>query len=241
MFCHQVTAGSARIGAMRPERALAWLARVAWLLSWPFVRFDIGGGEDVNRNTPTGIIIVDHRSLFDVVAGLIVFHRYRRYPRVLVEKKYVDSKWTKPFARAIGAIPVDRAAGRGEAFRAASDALQSGITILLLPEGRIHWDPEQPLSTGPSSTGVSRLAEVSGVPVVAAGMIGTERVWPATRHLPYLNPFKRRPVVTVRVSEHPVELTGDDHAERTEQAMADVRRMMAVCQAAADERERRAG
>lgn len=208
------------------------MARLAWLLTWPFVRFDIGGGDTVNRDIETGIIAVDHRSLFDVVAGLIVFHRFRRYPRVLIEKKYVDSKWTRPFARAIGAIPVDRGAGRGEAFRAAAEALQSGITILLLPEGRIHWDPEHPLSTGPSSTGVSRLAEVSGAPVVAAGMIGTEAVWPADRSLPYLNPFRRRKVITVRVSNTPVAFEGDDHAVRTEQVMAEVRRMMAECQAA---------
>lgn len=221
---------------MRPERALAWLARIAWFLSWPFVKFDIGGGEEVNRATPIGIIIVDHRSLFDVAAGLIVFHRYRRYPRVLIEKKYVDQKWTRPFARAIGAIPVDRAAGRGEAFRAAVEALHSGITILLLPEGRIHWDPEAPLSTGPSSTGVSRLAEASDIPVVAAGMIGTEQVWPGTRTLPYLNPFRRRAWVTCRISDRPVAFTGSDHHVRTEQAMADVRRMM---HEAADAAERR--
>ena len=225
---------------MRPDRALAFLARVAWFLSWPFVRFDIGGGQEVNRNVKTGIIIVDHRSLFDVAAGLIVFHRYKRYPRVLIEKKYVDSKWTRPFARAIGAIPVDRAAGRGEAFRAAVEALHDGVTILLLPEGRIHWNPDDPLATGPSSTGVSRLAEASGMPVVAAGMIGTEKVWPSTRYLPYLNPFRRRPIVTVRISERPVEFTSTDHTERTEQAMADVRRMMAECQAVAEARNQRA-
>jgi len=187
-------------GGMRPERALGFLARLCRVLAWPFARFDIDGGDEANRTIRTGIIIVDHRSLFDVVAGLIVLHRFRRYPRVLIERKYVESKWTRPFARAIGAIPVDRGAGRGDAFAAAIEALDQGVTILLLPEGRIHWDPDEPLSTGPSSTGVSRLAEASGAPVVAAGMIGTERVWPPTRYLPYLNPFRRRPIVTVRVS-----------------------------------------
>jgi putative phosphoserine phosphatase/1-acylglycerol-3-phosphate O-acyltransferase len=219
---------------------LAWLARLARVLSWPFARFDVDGGDAMNGAVDTGIIVVDHRSLFDVVAGLIIFHRYRRYPRVLIEKKYVDSKWTRPFARAIGAIPVDRAAGRGEAFAAAVEALQSGLTILLLPEGRIHSDHTQPLSTGRASTGVSRLAEASGMPVVAAGMIGTELVWPAARYLPHLNPFRRRPVVTCRISDRPVVFTGTDHTERTEQAMADVRRMMAECQAAIDARTRRA-
>jgi 1-acyl-sn-glycerol-3-phosphate acyltransferase len=225
---------------MRPETALAWLARVARVLSWPFARFDVDGGDAMNRAVPTGIIIVDHRSLFDVVAGLIIFHRYQRYPRLLIEKKYVDSKWTRPFARAIGAIPVDRAGGRGEAFRAAVTALHSGVTILLLPEGRIQHDPAQPLATGRASTGVSRLAEASGMPVVAAGMIGTEKVWPGSRTLPYLNPFRRRPVITCRISQTPVAFTGTDHHDRTEQAMADVRRMMAECQVAADARTQRA-
>jgi 1-acyl-sn-glycerol-3-phosphate acyltransferase len=224
---------------MRPERALAWLARLARILSWPFARFDIDGGDAMNDAVDTGIIAVDHRSLFDVVAGVIVFHKYRRYPRVLIEKKYVDSRWTRPFARAIGAIPVDREAGRGEAFGAAVEALRSGITILLLPEGRISFDPDRPLATGSASTGVSRLAEASGVPVVAAGLIGTEQVWPGSRYLPYLNPFRRRPIVTCRISDRPVALTGADHAERTEQVMADVRRMMAECQAAAEARQQR--
>ena len=225
---------------MRPERALAWLARLARILSWPFARFDVDGGDAMNEAVETGIIVVDHRSLFDVVAGLIIFHKYRRYPRLLVEKKYVDSKWTRPFARAIGAIPVDRAAGRGEAFHAAVTALNDGITILLLPEGRIHHDPDRPLTTGRAATGVSRLAEASGFPVIAAGMMGTELVWPASRHLPYLNPFRRRPFVTCRISDRPVVFTGTDHHERTEQAMADVRRMMTECQAAVEQRNQRA-
>ena len=175
-----------------------------------------------------------------MAAGLIVFHRYQRYPRVLIEKKYVDTKWTRPFARAIGAIPVDRAAGRGEAFRAAVEALHDGRDHLVAARGPHPLGPRRSLATGRASTGVSRLAEASGMPVVAAGMIGTEKVWPSTRYLPYLNPFRRRPVVTVRVSERPVEFTSTDHTERTEQAMADVRRMMAECQAVAEARDQRA-
>lgn len=211
---------------------------MAKVLSWPFARFDIAGGDQANASIRTGIIIVDHRSLYDVVAGLIVLHRFRRYPRVLIERKYVDSKWTRPFARAIGAIPVDRGARDGKAFAAAVEALESGATILLLPEGRIHWNQARPSTTGASSTGVSRLAEASGAPVVAAGMIGTERVWPAHKALPHLNVFRRRPIVTVRVSDTPVAFEGDDHRARTEQAMADVRRMIGECVAAAAARDR---
>src|SRR3954447_14197034 len=143
---------------MRPERALAGLARVARVLTWPYVRYQVRGAAELNRRLRSGIIVVNHRSLFDVVAGLVILHRFRRYPRVLIEKKYVDSKWTAPFAKAIGAIPVDRERGHGEAFAAAVEALHAGRTILVLPEGRLHWDPDHPLTTGRASTGASRLA-----------------------------------------------------------------------------------
>lgn len=201
--------------------------------SAPFVRFDAKGAERLNRETSECIVVVNHRSLFDIAAGLIVLHRYRRYPRVLIEKKYVDSKWTRPFAHAIGAIPVDRAAGHGEAFAAAVDALQGGVTVLILPEGRLHWDPTDPISTGTTSVGVSRLAAASGAPVITAGMVGTERVWPAGRSVPFLNPFRRRQLVTVRIADEPVELDGEDHRARTDRVMAAVREQMHLATTAA--------
>jgi 1-acyl-sn-glycerol-3-phosphate acyltransferase len=219
---------------MSPERALAWLARIAKVLCWPFVRFDVDGGKQLNHELGAVVIVTDHRSLFDVVAGLIVFHRYQRYPRVLIERSFVESRWTGPFARAIGAIPVDRANRRGQALAAAIETLRSGSTVLLLPEGRLHWDPDHPLTTGPAATGVSRIAAGAGVPVVAAGMVGTERVWPAGARFPRLRPF-RRAVVTVRIADAAVALEGDDDRDRTEQVMADVRRLMAEASAASSE------
>lgn len=209
-----------------PERCLAWLARFAGALCWPFVRFDVDGGRQLNRELGAVVLVTDHRSLFDVVAGLIVFHRYRRYPRVLIEKSYVENRWTRPFAHAIGAIPVDRTHHHGHASAAAVEALRSGATIVLLPEGRLHWDPDDPLSTGSASTGVSRIAAATGAPVVAVGMAGTEAVWPPGTKFPRLRLF-RRWVVRVRISDAPVAFeSDDDHRVRTEQAMADVRRLM---------------
>ncbi len=216
---------------MRPERALAVLARVLRVLVWPVVRFDITGGEALNRRLGACIIVTAHRSLFDVAAGLVVFHRYRRYPRVLVERKYVERAWTRPFARVIGAIPVDRAAGHGQAFAAAVEILRDGATVMLLPEGRLHFDADEPCGTGPASTGVSRMARAAGVPVLAAGMVGTEKVWPPGGR-PRLRPW-HRPVVRVRLSDRVVGLDPEsDDETRTEQVMADVRRLLR--EAAAD-------
>jgi len=216
-----------------PDRWLAWLARLAGVLCWPFVRFDIDGGGELNRSLGPVVLATDHRSLFDVVAGLIVFHRYQRYPRVLIERSFVESRWTGAFARAIGAIPVDRASHGGAALASAVAALRSGVTVLLLPEGRLHWDPADPLSTGPAATGVSRMAAEAEVPVVAAGMVGTESVWPAGTQFPRLRPL-RRALVVVRVADAPVAFRHeDDHRQRTEQVMEEVRALMAQASLAA--------
>jgi putative phosphoserine phosphatase/1-acylglycerol-3-phosphate O-acyltransferase len=218
---------------VQPETALAWIARFLRVVCAPFVRFDIAGGEDLNRRIRGVVIAVDHRSMFDVAAGLIVFHKYRRYPRVLIERSYVEGRWTGPFARAIGAIPVDRGSKDGRAIDVAVELIEGGATVLLLPEGRLHWDPTDPISTGPAATGVARIAQAGQVPVVAAGMVGTEKVWPRTSRLPRLNPF-RRPTICVRIADHPVDPFDDDPRVATDAVMAEVRRLMAEAQAVVD-------
>lgn len=209
---------------MTPERALALLARVLRVLTWPFVRYDIRGGACAPE-LKVGIIVVNHRSLFDVLGGLVCLHHFRRYPRLLIERRYVDSTLIGPFARAIGAIPVDRAAGGGHAFDAAIAALRAGVPILVMPEGKLHWVPDEPMSTGPAKTGVSRLATGASTPVVPAALSGTERVWPAGATLPRLNPFRRKTVVC-SVADDPIWLTGDDHQANTDAVMAAIRELM---------------
>jgi 1-acyl-sn-glycerol-3-phosphate acyltransferase len=213
-----------------PDRTLALLARIARVLVAPFVRFDIRGGACA-RDLKVGVIACNHRSLFDVVTGLIVLHHFHQYPRLLIARKYVEGRWTAPFARAIGSIPVDRGQGRGTALAPALATLAEGAPVLIMPEGRLHWDPEAPFSTGRAYTGVARLAVAAGTVVVPAAVIGTEEVWPPTRWLPRLNPFHRK-VVVVNVADDPLVLTGDDHEANTEQVMAEIRRLMVEASAA---------
>lgn len=209
---------------MTPERTLALLARILRVLTSPFVRYDIRGGACA-QDLKVAIIVVNHRSLFDVLGGLVCLHHFRHYPRLLIERRYVDSKVIGPFARAIGAIPVDRGAGGGHAFDAANEALAAGVPILVMPEGKLHWNPDEPMSTGPAKTGVSRLAVGASMPVVPAALTGTERVWPSTAKLPRLNPFRRKTVVC-NVADDPIWLSGDDHQGNTDAVMAAVRALM---------------
>lgn len=209
---------------MAPERNLVLLARVLSILTAPFVRYDIRGGRCA-RELPVGVVAANHRSMFDVVAGLVCLHHFGRYPRLMIERRYVDGRWTGPFARAIGAIPVDRDAGGRAAFGVAMDALREGIPIIVMPEGKLHWDPDDPRSIGATKTGVSRLALGAAVPVLPAALSGTERVLPARARVPRLNPFRRKTVVC-NVADDPMWLTSDDHRANTDQVMEAVRALM---------------
>jgi len=209
---------------VKPETTLRWLARIARVLTAPFVRYQFRGGACAPR-LHVGIIAANHRSMFDVAAGLIAFHRFRHYPRLLIAKEYVEGRWTAPFCRAIGAIPVDREAGPARALDVAAERLAEGVPILVMPEGRLHWDPDHPLETGPAKTGISRLAVAADAIVVPAAVVGSERVWPASSYLPRLNPFRRKTVV-VNVADEEMTLTGDDHRANTELVMAEIRRLI---------------
>ena len=200
-----------------PARVLANLARIIAFFTAPFVRYDIRKG--CAEQLSVGVVAANHRSMFDVAAGLVCLHRLGHYPRLLIEKRYVESRWTGPAARAIGAIPVDRAGARGASLEHAFAALSDGIPVLVMPEGRLHWDPEDPLTTGPAKSGVSRLAVGGQVPVVPVGLSGTERVLPAGAKLPRFNPFRRK-VVVCQVAEEPLWLDGKDHVANTALVMA---------------------
>ena len=223
---HETRARRRRFG---PDRTLAVLARVARLLTAPFVRFDIRGGACADRVSGE-VIACNHRSLFDVVAGLIALDHFGHYPRLLIARTYVEGRWTAPLARAIGSIPVDRGQGRGTALAPALDTLAAGAPVLVMPEGRLHWDPAEPLSTGRAHTGAARLAVAAGSVVVPAALVGTEAVWPSTSRWPRLNPFRRK-VVVVNVADEPMVLEGDDHEANTERVMAEIRRLMAEASA----------
>ena len=214
------------------DRVLAGLARLMWLVSIPFVRYDIRGGACVER-LHTGVVVANHRSFFDAFIGPVALHRFRRYPRVLVAAEFVYGRWTGPLARALGCIPVDRSGDAADALRPAIDALRSGIPILILPEGRLHWDPDAPLSTGPPKTGASRIAMAAGAPVLAVGHDGTQHVWPKGRRFPRLNPFRRRTVV-VQVDDAEMYLDDDDHVANMDRVMVRVR---ALVKTAAEARE----
>ena len=206
-----------------PEVVLRVLARFLRLLMAPFIRLEIRGGACASE-LQTGVIVANHRSMGDAVAGLVILHHFGHYPRVLIAREWVEANWTGVFARAVGAIPVDRGGDPTRSLEPAIAALRAGPPILVMPEGRLWRDNDQN-TTGPAKTGAARLAAGADVPVVIAALAGTAAAWPPGRRLPRLNPF-RRSVVVVQVADEALTVQGRDAKEDTETIMAELRLLL---------------
>ena len=155
---------------------MAWLyqpsrrfGQVIWSLTG---RLTITGQEAM---PPFGPLLVASNHLSYNDAGTLVVALPR--PIVFLAKKEL---WNNPIGRfycdAVGAVPLDRQRGGGEALRYALDALQQDRAILMFPEGGIS-------ETGQlrrARTGLAWLALKTQAPILPVGISGSEK-FPAWR------------------------------------------------------------
>lgn len=200
----------------RIDRRIGFVVLLLHLATVPFVRYDIRGGSRV-RMASNLIIVGNHRSLLDFIAGLHTSRLFGYTPRVLIAREYAHGRWTGPIIRWMGAIPVSSGNRAGDALDDGVAALRRGLSTVVMPEGGLHRDRDDRLTVGEGRTGVSRLAVGSGVPVLPAAVLGADRAWPPDRP-PRLNPFRRQ-LVAIQVADDPMTLEGDDHRANTDLVM----------------------
>ena len=173
------------IGRFGPGYALARLiATPLYRMLW---RVRVEGGERLPSQGPA-ILAANHVSFFDSV---VLIMTVRRTLSFVGKVEYLDSWTTRRLLPALGMIPVDRSDGRRAiaALKLAAGVLQAGSMFAIYPEGT--RSPDGALRAG--HTGVAYLSMATGVPIVPAGIVGTDRVQPPGTRFP--RPF--RPV-TVR-------------------------------------------
>lgn len=141
--------------------------------------------------TPTmgpTIYACNHRSLADVLLAASAFHIWGRPIRPLVAAAYFERPGIGRFLREMRCIPVSGS----EAIDMALDALESGWSIAIMPEGRVV-PREEWIATGVgrAHSGIGHLALDTGLPVVVSGASGTEQFWPLGKTIPHLTPGKR--------------------------------------------------
>jgi 1-acyl-sn-glycerol-3-phosphate acyltransferase len=137
--------------------------QILWSIT---ARLTITGKEAMPPHGPL-LVACNHLSLND--PGTLVVALPRQV--VLLAKKEL---WEKPIGRfycnAVGAVPIDRQRGGGEALRYALRALDRDQAVLMFPEGSIS--PTGGLQKG--RTGLAWLALKTQAPILPVAIAGSE-------------------------------------------------------------------
>lgn len=165
-------------------------------------RWKVVGAE----NIPTGggvIIAANHVSLWDPpVLGTAVPRRIH----FMAKEELFSNPIFSWLITKLGAFPVKRGTADRKAIRTALTLLENGSVLGIFPEGTRSKDGK----LGAPEPGLALLALKSGVPVVPAAIIGTNKVFQNGHWLPRF---------TV-VFGNPITFNRDNHAQDTMEAMS---------------------
>ncbi|OII65841.1 1-acyl-sn-glycerol-3-phosphate acyltransferase [Streptomyces sp. CC53] len=196
------------------------LSRLATTLLPAFGRLSVTADTRA-RFAPGSIIVANHTSLADPAVVLAALHQLGVQPVVMA----AAGLWRVPLLGRVlrgGAhIPVHRGDPRApQALDLATGALSRGRLVLLYAEGGLPRRTD-PAEAPPEAfrSGLARLAERTGAPVVPVGQAGARRLTSGTAAKQLAGAATaplRRPRLHVHVGA-PVALTGDRSA-RTAQA-----------------------
>jgi 1-acyl-sn-glycerol-3-phosphate acyltransferase len=159
----------------RPPRP-SWLYALAALLSWPVVRLVYRLRVTGREHVPDGgcVLAANHWSNFDPwPLGLPLFPR--RFLRFMAKKElfWPPLGW---IVRAGGGFRVDRGARDTQAIETAVALCQAGHAVVMFPEGTRRSKGLRKRYEARWHTGAARIALSAGVPLVPAGIAGTERL-----------------------------------------------------------------
>ena len=158
--------------APRPSPVYMLVALVSWPLLYGLFRLRASGREHL----PAGafVLAANHNSNLDPwPLGLPLFPR--RYLRFMAKSELF---WTpfKQFATAAGAFPVRRGERDTEALETATQLCREGHVVVMFPEGTRRKKGMRKRHEARAHTGAARIALDAGVPLVPAGIVGTDRL-----------------------------------------------------------------
>jgi 1-acyl-sn-glycerol-3-phosphate acyltransferase len=159
-----------------PPRPSAVYAAIA-LLSWPILRLVYrlrARGLDHVPADGGFVLAANHNSNFDPwPLGIPLFPK--RYLRFMAKSELF---WTpfKQFATAAGAFPVRRGEHDEEAMATATQLCREGHIVVMFPEGTRRKKGLRKKYEARAHTGAARIALDANVPLVPAGIVGTDRL-----------------------------------------------------------------
>jgi 1-acyl-sn-glycerol-3-phosphate acyltransferase len=179
------------------------------------LHLDVQGSHHVPR-VGGAVLASNHVSYLDFIFAGLGAHPSRRYVRFMAK----DGIWKNPVAgplmRGMKHIPVDRTAG-AQSFRVALDAARRGEIVGIFPEATISRSFE----LKEFKSGVTRLAQDAGVPILPTIVWGTQRLMTKDRD----RDLSRGKAVSVTVGT-PITLAPEDDADATATLLHEVMRGM---------------
>jgi 1-acyl-sn-glycerol-3-phosphate acyltransferase len=160
----------------RPPRP-SWLYSVVAALSWPVLKLVSRHRAVGTENLPVEggfVLAANHWSNFDPwPLGLPLFPS--RFLRFMAKSELF---WFPlgPIIRAGGAFPVCRGGGDEEALETAVALCREGHVVVMFPEGTRRRKGLRKTREARWHTGAARIARAAGVPLVPAGIAGTDRL-----------------------------------------------------------------
>ena len=137
------------------------------------LKLDFQGIEHLpDRNHGGAIIAINHISYLDFALAGTAALPMKRYVRFMAKRELFDNKFAGPLLRGMHHISVDRSNG-SPSFVQALRALRDGEIVGIFPEGTISVSFE----IKELKSGVVRLAQGAGVPVIPTIIWGSQRLW----------------------------------------------------------------
>jgi 1-acyl-sn-glycerol-3-phosphate acyltransferase len=158
--------------APRPSPVYLLVAALSWPLLKGLFRLRARGREHL----PAGgfVLAANHNSNFDPwPLGIPLFPN--RFLRFMAKSELF---WTpfKQFATAAGAFPVRRGQADAEAMATAMQLCREGHIVVMFPEGTRRKKGLRKKYEARAHTGAARIALDANVPLVPAGIVGTDRL-----------------------------------------------------------------
>jgi len=159
--------------APRPSPVYLLVAALSWPLLKGLFRLRARGKEHL----PTAggfVLAANHNSNFDPwPLGIPLFPK--RFLRFMAKSELF---WTpfKQFATAAGAFPVRRGQADVEAMTTAMQLCREGHIVVMFPEGTRRKKGLRKKYEARAHTGAARIALDANVPLVPAGIVGTDRL-----------------------------------------------------------------
>jgi 1-acyl-sn-glycerol-3-phosphate acyltransferase len=135
------------------------------------LRLRVEGGQHVPRSGGA-VMASNHVSYLDFIFCGFGAHESRRLVRFMAKQEVFTNRYAGPLMRGMKHIPVDRRNGAGS-YATAVSALRAGEVVGVFPEATIS----RSFTVKETKSGVARMADSAGVPVLPVAVWGTQRLW----------------------------------------------------------------